>query len=48
MTEQLINNVTLICIYCVDINRAIASIYLCKLKIPFKHIKLLTSFETDY
>jgi beta-1,4-mannosyl-glycoprotein beta-1,4-N-acetylglucosaminyltransferase len=41
-------NVTLVCVDCVDVNRAIKVLELSSSVIKFKHIKIFTSEETSY
>jgi hypothetical protein len=48
MSERLENEVTLICIDCLDSKRAINAMELCLKQVPFKNVKFLTSLETDY
>lgn len=41
-------NVTLICIDCVEVERAVKAIEKCKAHFKFEEVKLLTSLDTDY
>lgn len=43
-----ISNTTLICVDCVNIDRAIKAVERCKTLCDFVDVKLLTSIETDY
>lgn len=43
-----LKNTTLVCIDCVDVDRAIDSVEICKHYCEFDDIKLFTSLDTDY
>ena len=45
---NIVDDVTLVCIDCVDLDRAIEVLEKCKFNIPFKNIKLLTSINNKY
>jgi hypothetical protein len=46
--QRLINDVTLVCIDCVDVSRAIRAIEKCLREVPFKNVKFLTSKMSGY
>jgi hypothetical protein len=46
--SRLIEEVTLICADCVDVERAAHAMDLCRKQIPFKHVKLLSDQLIDY
>lgn len=42
------NDVTLLCVDCVEIQRAIKVLEVCKQQVKFKNVKLLTNIDTSY